>query len=97
MHSTETRSAWRLGRCCAGLACPRTRRRHDARGNRSGDGQLVCAIGLADGTDLDALDGDTVCVAVGVALGKLVHTLDGDTVCVEVGKLEVVRRDSEVY
>jgi hypothetical protein len=64
-------------------------------------GKLVCAIGLADGTDLDALDGDTVCVGVGVALGKLVHALDGDTVCVEVGAalgmLEVVRRDSEVY
>ena len=34
------------------------------------------------GTDVDALDGDTVCMEVGVALGKLV---DGDTVCVEVG------------
>ena len=62
-------------------------------------GKLVCAIGLADGTDLDALDGYTVCVEVGVALGKLVHALDGDKVCVEVGaalgKLEEVRRDSE--
>ncbi len=43
-------------------------------------GKLVCAIGLADGTDLDALDGDTVCVEVGVALGKLVQALEGDTV-----------------
>ncbi len=49
-------------------------------------GKLVCAIGLADGTDVDALDGDTVCVEVGAALGKLIHELDRDTVCVEVQK-----------
>ena len=40
-------------------------------------GKLICAIGLAVGTDVDALDGDTVCVEVGAALGKLV---DGDTI-----------------
>ena len=43
--------------------------------------KLVCAIGLADGTDLNALDGDTVGMAVGAAL----DVLDGDTMCVEVG------------
>ena len=29
--------------------------------------KLICAIGLAVGTDVDALDGDTVCVEVGAA------------------------------
>ena len=48
-------------------------------------GKLVCAIVLADGTDVNALDGDTVCVAVGAALSKLANLLDGDTVCVVVG------------
>ena len=43
-------------------------------------GKLICAIGLAVGTDVDALDGDTVCVEVGAALGKLVIALDGDTI-----------------
>ena len=33
-------------------------------------GKLVCAIGLAVGTDVDAFDGDLVCVEVGAALGK---------------------------
>jgi len=33
--------------------------------------RLVCASGLADGTDVVALDPDTVCVKVGAALGKL--------------------------
>ena len=45
-------------------------------------GKLVCTIGLADGTDLNALDGDTVGMAVGAAL----DVLDGDTMCVEVQK-----------
>jgi hypothetical protein len=44
-------------------------------------GRLVCAIGLADGTDVDALDADTVCVGVVAALGMLVNALDGDMVC----------------
>jgi hypothetical protein len=43
--------------------------------------KLVCAIGLADGTDVNALDGDTVGMAVGAAL----DVLDGDTMYVEVG------------
>ena len=56
---------WRCGRYCwyGGVAL----------------GKLVCAIELADGTDV------TVCVEVGAALGKLIHALDRDTVCVEVG------------
>jgi hypothetical protein len=62
---------WRYGRyCCYGGAAL---------------GKLVCAIGLADGTDVDALGGDTVCVEVRAALGKLVDALDEDTVCLEVG------------
>ena len=62
---------WRCGRyCCYGGAAL---------------GKLVCAIGLADGTDVDALGGDTVCVEVRAALGKLVDALDEDTVCLEVG------------
>ena len=43
--------------------------------------KLVCAIGLADGADVDALDGDTVGMAVGAAL----DVLDGYTMYVEVG------------
>ena len=39
-------------------------------------GKLVCAIGFANGTDVDTLVGDTVCVEVGAAMGKLVHALD---------------------
>ena len=48
---------------------------------KAAQGRLVSAIGLADGTDVDALDADTVCVEVGVVLGKLVNALDGDMVC----------------
>ena len=69
-HSTNEKSDARrlqVGRyCCYGKAAL---------------GKLVCAIGLADGTDLNALDGDTVGMAVGAAL----DVLDGDTMCVEVG------------
>jgi hypothetical protein len=49
-------------------------------------GRLVCARGLADGTDVGELDADTVCMKVGAALGKLGNALGGDDkICVEVG------------
>jgi hypothetical protein len=58
---TTGSDGWRCGRYCwyGGAAL----------------GKLVCAIGLADGTDVDALNGDTDCVEVERALGKLVNAL----------------------
>ena len=44
-------------------------------------GRLVCAIGLADGTDVDAFNTNKVCMEVGAALGMLVNAFDGDMVC----------------
>ena len=41
-------------------------------------------------TDVEQLDGDTVCVEVGAALGKLVDVLDGDTVCLHTTDTEKI-------